>query len=305
MIQPLADHYDNPGYRDNYIIDHSVMTEIRAATTEYPGGEIHDEFGCVWRQGAALHLEKPPLPSPSLSGYAFPDLSTPDHYADVAHWGEKYHDRFKIVQLGMMFFERSWMLRGFENLFMDLYDRPRFVDELFSHLEAVCNGVIDHLLAHHSDQIDAIGFSEDYGSETNVLLSPDIWVRHLAPVLKRMFARIHAGGKYVYVHSCGHVEPLVPLLADIGMDLLQPIQPEANDIFKLKELHGDRIVLVGGIGTQRTLPFGTPDEVRREVQNALERMNIDGGYILAPAKPILPGVPLENAVALVDSIVRQ
>ena len=305
MVQPIADHYGNPTFREDYIIDHSVMTEVTSAMDEHAGGKIVDEFGCVWRQGAALHLEEPALSGATLSGYSFPDLTTPEHYSHIDEWSKRYHDRFRIVQLGMMFFERAWMLRGFENLFMDIYDRPGFVDELFGHLESACNSIIDRLLANFADSIDAIGFSEDYGSEQNVLISPDIWQRHLSPFLERMFRRIHAGGKYVYLHCCGHVEPLVPVLIDLGVDMLQPIQPEANDIYKLKQLYGQKIVFVGGIGTQRVLPFGTPQQVRDEVREALRRMNVDGGYVLAPAKPILPGVPLENAVALIDSIVRQ
>jgi len=87
--------------------------------------------------------------------------------------------------------------------------------------------------------------------------------------------------------------------------MIQPLQPEAMDIFELKREFGKDLCLVGGISTQKSLPFGTPQDVVDEVNLCLEKMAAGGGYILAPAKPILPGVPLENAIALIDKFVNQ
>lgn len=302
MLEPISRHYGVPDVKESVICDHSVMTEILAQQHENPDGTYADEFGTVWRQGNIPHIERPALTQPTLAGYTFPDLTTPEHYSSLPAWFERYDDRFRIVQLGMLFFERAWCLRGFENLLMDFHESPRFVEPLLDGLEEGCCKVIDHLLANFGEKIDAIGFSDDYGGQETMLLSPTMWRRFLKPHLARMYERIHRGGKKVYLHTCGHVTPIIPDLIEIGVDMLQPIQPETMNIFELKRRFGRDLCLVGGISTQRTLPYGTPDDVRREVRGCLENMARGGGYIIAPAKPILPGVPLENAVALIDAI---
>jgi uroporphyrinogen decarboxylase len=165
--------------------------------------------------------------------------------------------------------------------------------------------VIDRLVRDYGDRIDAIGLSEDYGTQRNLLISPAHWRRFIKPRLARMVERVHQGGKKFYLHSCGHVLPLVPELIEVGVDMLQPLQPEAMDIFELKRQFGRHLCLMGGISTQRTLPYGSADDVRREVGRCLEQMAAGGGYVMAPAKPILPGVPIANAVALIEAFVHQ
>ena len=209
------------------------------------------------------------------------------------------------MQLGILFWERTWAVRGMEEIMMDMHFHPGFVDGLMDGLEAVCTAVIDRLVAEYGDRIDAIGFSEDYGAQDQMLISPKHWRRFFRPHLKRMFDRIHSAGKTVYMHTCGHVTPIVGELAEIGVEILQPIQPESMDIFGLKREYGRDLCFAGGISTQQTLPYGTPEEVKSESLRCLEIMGAGGGYVAAPAKPILPGVPLENAVALVDTLAGQ
>lgn len=305
MMEPLARHYEDDDFRDTYIRDYTVMTEIVARRHPVGGGMFRDDYGTVWREGNIPHVEQPALGAPSLRGYTFPDLSTDEHLAALPDWFSRYHDRFRIVQLGMLFFERTWAMRGFENILVDLYEAPEFVGELLDNLEQVCARIIDRLIERFGPQIDAIGLSEDYGGEHAMLLSPAMWRRFIKPRLARLVAKIRAAGKKVYIHSCGHVVPIIPDLIEIGVDMLQPLQPEAMDIFALKREFGRDLCLVGGISAQRTIPFGTPDQIVREVQACLHTMAKGGGYIMAPAKPIPAGTPLGNAVALVDAMVRQ
>ena len=138
-----------------------------------------------------------------------------------------------------------------------------------------------------------------------MLISPEAWRRFLKPHQKRFYDRIRSAGKVVYLHTCGHVEPIVSELIDIGVNMLQPIQPETMDIFSLKAKYGHQLCFAGGISTQHTLPYGTPSQVYEETSRCIEVMGKGGGYIVAPAKPILPGVPIENAVALIDTITMQ
>ena len=305
MLGPLAQHYGVQDVKTTVVRDHQVMREI-LALKEYTTPDTYlDDFGALWRQGAVLHVERPALAAPSLRGYIFPDLTSDAHFAGLAEWLDAHWDRFKIVQLGMLFFERTWAMRGMEHIMMDMHENPRFVDELLDGLESLCCAVIDQLVRDYGDRVDAIGFSDDMGAQRSMLISPAMWRRFLKPHQARMYSRIRDAGKVVYLHTCGHVEPIVGELVEMGVNMLQPIQPESMDIFALKRNYGRHLCFAGGISTQWTLPFGTPEQVRDETRRCIEVMGAGGGYVVAPAKPILPGVPLANAVALIDSIVGQ
>lgn len=311
MVPPLAAHYGAdqfigpPGGTATYAGSDTAMTEIEAQIVKDDGTSYVDEYGVTMRRGAALHAERPPLAEPTLRGYAFPDLSSDDHFAHLDDWIATNADRYRVVQLGWAFFERAWALRGMENFFMDLHAEPAFVDALLDGLEAVCTAAIDRLLRDYGDRIDAIGFTDDYGGQSSLLISPEHWRRFIKPHLARMYRKIHDGGKRVYMHTCGHVRPIVADLIEVGGDILQPIQPEAMDVFELKRAVGRDLCLMGGISTQHTLQQGSPDDIRADVRACLTRLGAGGGYIMAPAKPILPGVPLANAIAVIDAVSQQ
>lgn len=305
MAEPLARAYGVDDIKDSIIHDHVVMTEIRALQQEIDDDHAVDEFGTVYRDGNIPYVEHPALSRPTLKGYTFPDLSTDDHFSALPEWLRHHTDRFRVVVLAELFWERTWGMRGMEGIMMDLYDHPRFVDELLDHLEAISCTVIDRLLTNYGDLIDAVGFTDDMGSQRGMLISPVTWRRFLKPHQARMYDRIRRAGKHVYLHSCGNIEPIVAELVDMGVNILQPIQPEAMDIFLLKAKYGGNLCFAGGVSAQRTLPFGTPEQVREETRRCIEVMGKGGGYIVAPSKPIMPGVPIENAVALIDTIVRQ
>lgn len=310
MIPPLVAHYGEEqfvgvaGAYRTLAGSYTTMTEIKAHPVEERGELFVDEYGVTLRSSFP-HVERPALLSPSLDGYTFPDLTTNEHYDHLDAWIASHAKRYRIVQLGTLFFERGWWMRGMENFFMDLHTEPIFCEKLLDGLMEVCLGVVDRLNADYGDRIDAIGMSEDYGTERSLMINPDIWRRFIRPRIARIAERIHQGGKHVYIHSCGHITEVIPDLIDIGVDMLQPIQPEAMNIFELKKEFGRDICLVGGISTQNTLPFGTPQDVRDEVSKCLDIMADGGGYIMAPAKAIMSGVPVANAVALFDSFTNQ
>jgi uroporphyrinogen decarboxylase len=305
MMAPLGKAYGVTDVKEAVICDHQVMREIIPLRRRLSPSSFIDDFGAVWSEAAEIYVTRPALSEPSLKGYTFPDLTTDVHFAGLGEWLDANWDRFKVVQLGMLFWERTWAMRGMANIMTDLYDSPAFVDELLDGLEAVCCAVIDRLVRDYGDRVDAIGFSEDMGTQRGLMMSPQTWRRFLKPHQQRMYERIRAAGKVVYLHSCGDVQPIVGELIDMGVQMLQPIQPEAMDIFALKREFGRHLCFAGGISTQQTLPYGTPAQIREEVRACVEVMGEGGGYVLAPAKPILPGVPIENAVALIDAIVQQ
>ena len=150
-------------------------------------------------------------------------------------------------------------------------------------------------------EIDGVLLGSDWGTQRDLIMAPDTWEEMIRPGEQREYDLVHSYGKEVWVHSCGNVEKIIPSLIEMGLDVLNPIQPEAMDIQKVKERYGDRLAFWGGISTQQVLPFGTPQEVKAETRRVREIMSKGGGYILAPAQEIQGDVPAGNIVALIEA----
>lgn len=112
---------------------------------------------------------------------------------------------------------------------------------------------------------------------------------------------IRAYGKNVFVHSCGKVDRIMDDLVEMGLEVLNPVQPECMELSGLKRDYGDKLTFFGGISTQRTLPYGTPEEVWKETEDTIRLMSVNGGYITAPSQEIQTDVPYENLRALIDA----
>jgi len=123
-------------------------------------------------------------------------------------------------------------------------------------------------------------------------------------LLARMFSRVKESGLEVYLHSDGAITEIFPDLIEIGLDIYNPLQPEIMDIYSVKREFGEQLSFHGGIGVQQLLPHGTPDEVRKTVEETKRRLGAGGGYLLSQAHPdgILGDTPTENVVALLDSL---
>ncbi|MDX9978866.1 MAG: uroporphyrinogen decarboxylase family protein, partial [Lentisphaeria bacterium] len=136
--------------------------------------------------------------------------------------------------------------------------------------------------------------------QQGLLFSPALWDDLIRPGEQREYDLIHAYGKDVWVHSCGKIDVLIPRLVEMGVDVLNPLQPECMDVPAIKAAFGDRLAFWGGISTQQILPFGTADEVRAEARRFKTMMRRGGGYIFAPAQDIQVDVPIENVLALLE-----
>jgi uroporphyrinogen decarboxylase len=151
---------------------------------------------------------------------------------------------------------------------------------------------------------DILRVGDDIGSQKSMLMSPDCWRTHLKPRLKEV---INAGREInpdiiVNYHSDGFVLPVIEDLIEVGVDILNPIQPECMEPKEIKNKFGDRLTLLGTIGTQTVLPFGTTEEVREYVYTRMEECKSGGGFIIAPSHGIRPEVPFENIIAFYDAV---
>lgn len=191
-------------------------------------------------------------------------------------------------------------LRGETRAFMDLIDNPELAEYCLGRLVDLDYRLTERILEALPGRVMLTYIAEDMGGQEGLLLSPAHIRRFLLPGIKRMIALAHEAGVYVFHHNDGDCRAVLPDLVEAGIDILNPIQWRipGMDRAALKKDFGDRLVFHGAMDNQRTLPFGTPEEVRNEVADNLRLLGGGGGYILAPCHNIQAGTPLENIVAM-------
>lgn len=242
--------------------------------------------------------------------YAAPDA--PDFLPDTVDYGDidvfaesvqnirKYTDAYVLVGIWTSDFEKAYIARGIQNFLADMAGEPEFAQRLLDFITEKNLAILEKIVKVPG--IDGVLLGNDWGSQRDLLMSPTTWRTMLAPGAKKEYDVIRAAGLDVWVHSCGNIRQIIPDLVDMGVNVLNPVQPECMDIYELKDTFGDKMTFWGGISTQKTLPFGTPDEVEQETRRVTDYMSQNGGFLLAAAQGIQADVPFENLCRLIDTV---
>lgn len=296
----LDQHYGSASWRDKIV---PYMFGQHYGGYEREGeekGTFHDVFGSIIGTGKMQYVIKTALSSPSLKGYHWPE---PEEIEDWESVTKKYQDNkasFRVCGLGYGLFERAWLMRGMEQFLMDLGDHPEFVEDL---LEGITEFHLKSMdIIARKVPIEGYFGGDDWCDQRGCIMGPALWRKFFKPRVARLVNHCHELGFPYILHSCGNLLPLIDDLLEIGLDGLESLQPEAMDIFLLKKKTLGKMVLIGGLGAQSTMPFGAPDEVRKTTKKLLTEMGQGSGYVLAPAKPLLEDTPIANAVALLETL---
>jgi uroporphyrinogen decarboxylase len=233
----------------------------------------------------------------------FPIYKKPEYY-DFSSMKDRVaqvhqSDKAIIAWVGR-FFETSWPLRGYENMLADMLTEPEIAD-YFLNLQLDWNMAF----AEHAVKAgaDALYFGDDVGSQKGMTFSADLWRKMIKPKWAKVFSLAKSINKNIvlWYHSCGGIAEIIPDLIEIGLDILNPIQPECMDIYAIQKKYGDKLSFDGGLGTQTVMPFGTPEQVMQETKRLVEVFGANGGYILAPTHVLEPEVPIENIDAFIKT----
>lgn len=321
----LAPEAHNPhGRGNNYILERLcgcdlLLTSVGWANSYYAtrfysldGLSYVDEWGVGWRNveyetrfGRGRYTEivgHPLADDKAIESYRAPDPDRPELYVEARKMIEQFGEEYWIVGVVVTtIFETAWALRGLERTLLDMVQNPELVDRLFDipfkyHLKAAVN------LAKMG--VDMVWLGDDVGAQDRMLISPAHWRRFLKPRLAEIIAavkKVNPALKVAY-HSDGNIYPIIPDLIEIGLDVLNPVQPRCMDPARLKNEFGSRLSFWGTLDLQFTLPFGSPDDVRREVLERLKTVGRGGGLIIGPTHHLQLDVPLENFWAMVEMV---
>ena len=238
-----------------------------------------------------------------LESLPWPDLNTAlDDSALAGRVKEVAADgHVSVCGVGSIF-EASWYVRGMDGLFADIIEE---------------NGVGDWLLEWFTELnirrgamaaragVDVLILGDDVGTQRGMMMSVDFWREHFKPRLKRVIDSIRANQTqplWIYYHSDGDVRPILNDLAEVGVDILNPVQPECMPVEEVIREHRHHLKFWGMVGTQTTMPFGTPDDVRRVVADCARYAREGAGVVVAPTHVLEPDVPWENIEALVEAV---
>ncbi|GHU59417.1 hypothetical protein FACS189444_4670 [Spirochaetia bacterium] len=261
-----------------------------------------------------------------LNGKKHTSLSQPGVFAeteDIAeverfHWPEmKYIDFSETLReidrtvaagqavLGGMwspFYHNACDFFGMENYFMKMHTDPEVVDAVTRHIVDFYLEANETLFNLAGDRIDAFFFGNDFGSQLDLLISPEHFDRFVMPYFREFTDQAHRHGYNVVLHSCGSIDRVIPRLIDAGVEVLHPIQAMAKnmDAASLSKKYNGKIVFLGGVDTQRLLPFGKPEEVKKDVRRLKDLFGPN--FLVSPShESILPNVSAENITAMAET----
>ena len=293
----------------NDLVGTASIAPLSAPSVTSPDGIITNEWGMTFRpMGIYNEFYRYPLSraetGSDIDNYKFPDPDAEGRYDDVDWKIEKYKSDYGVIgDLETSIFETSWYLTGLEKFFVDMMYEPPYFNKLLDKVMSINLETGKEMIRRGVDMIWA---GDDFGGQEGMLMDPARWREVFKPRIKYMFEemrRIRPDIKIAW-HSCGSLVPVIPDLIEIGLDILNPLQPLARDMEPefLKNEFGKDLMFFGGICIQELMPYATPKQIKDEVKRRVEILGKGGGYIIAPAHNIQDDTPVENILAFFEAV---
>ncbi|MFH1614085.1 MAG: uroporphyrinogen decarboxylase family protein [Planctomycetota bacterium] len=293
MLRELAE-YSKPDFTQYY------------EDIEIPDGATIDDIGVLLIPGSMHHFQRRVSPLrkaerfEQIEAFDYPNLTgfSDGHFQAEA---KAAHDKGQVV-LGFVghMYENAWQIRGYEQFLMDMIANPGWCELI---LDKLTERNLILAIAAAKAGADFLVTGDDVANQITMMFDIKLWRKMMKP----RWAKVYAAAKeikpdiQIWYHSDGNITEIIPELIEIGVTILNPVQPECLDPLMVKTKYGDKLVMDGTIGTQTTMPFGSPDDVKKLVRQRIETLGADGALILSPTHTFEPEVPMENIKAFVEA----
>ncbi len=304
LLSTRISHMDLLTHLGNDCVGIAGCAPTSSPTVELSKGRFRNEWGMVFEE-TGLYNEFAEFPlahaetADHIKNYPWPDPMAAGRFDPAQTTINKYKKDYAVVaDLETAFFETSWYLVGMEKFLMDLTIEEDYVYPLLDKVMHINTEIGKELIRRGADMLWA---GDDFGTQHSMLIDPDTWRRVFKPRIKTMFEefrKVKSDIKLAW-HSCGAVTPIVPDFIEIGLDILNPIQPLAAGMEPkaLKKEFGKDLTFFGGIDIQDLMPNGSPQQIKDEVKRRIEILSKNGGYIIAPAHNVQADTSVENVLA--------
>jgi len=274
-----------------------------------PPDTIFTEWGTALVPGSlpAFDHHIPPLTGinslQEIEEYPLPDLEENYRHQHLDKAVAEIKSR-RLAVLGDMtqtIFEVAWLIRGLDELLTDFFLNKEYARCLLDRITGLRCFQAERFARAG---VDILFVGDDVGMQDRLMMNPETWREWLKPRLARVIENARKVNPRIFVlyHSDGNVNPIISDLIDIGINVLNPVQPECMDPVKLKKQYGTRLAFWGTVGIQTTLPFGTPEEIKKVVKDRVETVGKGGGLVIGPTHVVEPDVPWENLMAFVEAV---
>jgi uroporphyrinogen decarboxylase len=263
----------------------------------HPDGTYEDGWGIVHRQGRdGLYdqwISGPFAHSDDLDSFDWPSMDIFEPVADIKKKVDAFGGQYALIGRLNLPFKVAWFMRGFENYLCDMMTDPDFARELSRRSAAY---EIEKGVRLIQAGVDIIGIYGDIAMQDRMLVNPEAWRDIEKPIMADMITRFKALNPKIilFYHSDGDLSEVMPDLIEIGVDMINPIQPECMDVARVKRDYGDKITLHGTVSIQKTLPHGSVEDVRNEIMDRIRLCGQNGGLVICPANHVQNDTPLEN-----------
>ena len=292
---------DNPAYVP-YRYDGSLVMLWPAINARPREGGL-DDWGVEWlgtdAEEGSYPADKAAISLQDIADYAVPNtdfkMVTDNLREQMDGCCDK--DVVFVVRSEAILFERPKLLLGTLDFLMACAADLNLLCIL---LDKVTDYQVQLTEAIMQSGVDGVRFTDDWGMQNALFIDPELWRELFKPRLQKIYDVVKRHNGIVMQHSCGCIEAIMPDLVDLGIDVLDPCQPQSNDIFQWKRQYGKHLCFMGGLDTQTYLSFGQPAEIKAKVKEVLATMSQGGGYIAAPSHTIT--LPPANQQAMIDAI---
>ena len=262
---------------------------------------IASDWGTGRRLGDVEHFSHVVSPLKNASSlddfksYPYPDVALYnwDEVKENVDYIQKVKEKACVACMALTIFEVAWQTRGMEELFVDFLTQPELA---VYHIDRITEIRVESAKRYALAGVDVLHLGDDVATQRGMLMAPEMWREYFKPRLKQVIDSAKQAKPDIIIdyHTDGDATVIVPDLIEIGVDVLNPVQPECMDVDSIFNTYGDRLSFRGCLGTQTTIPFGTTEDVKNHVQHLIDLSEKHGGISIEPSHMIEPEVPLEN-----------